>query len=212
MLNVTEIFRSLQGESTYAGLPCTFVRLTGCNLRCRYCDTQYSYDHGLQMTLPQVVTRVRELGVDLVEVTGGEPLAQEEAPDLMSALAEIATTVLVETNGSRPLPPRRRWHAILDVKCPGSGMAQHMHWGNLERLLRGDEVKFVVGNREDFDYAVQKIRHHGLEKRGLPLLFSPVTSQLPPADLAAWILDAKLPLRLQLQMHKIIWPNRDRGV
>ena len=212
MLNVTEIFRSLQGESTYAGLPCTFVRLTGCNLRCRYCDTQYSYDHGVQMTLPQVVTRVRELGVDLVEVTGGEPLAQEEAPDLMSAVAEIATTVLVETNGSLPLPPRRRWHAIVDVKCPGSGMAQHMHWGNLERLLRGDEVKFVVGSHEDFDYAVQKILHHGLEKRGLPLLFSPVTPQLPPATLATWILEAKLPLRLQLQMHKIIWPNRDRGV
>ena len=212
MLNVTEIFRSLQGESTYAGLPCTFVRLTGCNLRCRYCDTQYSYDHGAPMTLPQVITRVRELGLDLVEVTGGEPLAQEAAPDLLSALAEIATTVLVETNGSLPLPPRRRWHAVLDVKCPGSGMAQHMHWGNLERLLRGDEVKFVVGSREDFDYAVQKIRHHGLEKRGLPLLVSPVTSLLPPAELAAWILAEKLPLRLQLQMHKIIWPGRDRGV
>jgi 7-carboxy-7-deazaguanine synthase len=212
MLTVTEIFRSIQGESTWAGLPCTFVRLTGCNLRCNYCDTAYAYEHGAQMTLPQVVTRVRELGMDLVEVTGGEPLAQEAVPELLAALAEISTVVLVETNGSLPLPPRRRWHAILDVKCPGSGMAAHMHWGNLEKLQPRDEVKFVVGDRADFDYAVQKIRHHGLEKRGLPLLFSPVAGRLPPAELAMWILETKLPLRLQLQMHKIIWPDKDRGV
>ena len=148
----------------------------------------------------------------MVEVTGGEPLAQDDAQDLLAALAEVATTVLVETNGSLPLPPRRRWHAIMDVKCPGSDMAPRMHWGNLEKLLRGDEVKFVVGSREDFDYAVQKIRHHGLEKRGLPLLFSPVTSLLPPAELAKWVLESKLPLRMQVQLHKIIWPDKERGV
>ena len=212
MVKVNEIFRSLQGESTFAGLPCTFVRLTGCNLRCTYCDTQQAYDTGTDMAVTDVVIRVRELGTDLVELTGGEPLAQNEALDLLELLAESCGTVLVETNGSLPLPPRRRWRAIVDIKCPGSGMHEHMYWGNLERLQLRDEVKFVITDRSDFDYAVRRIRHHGLERRGCPLLVSPVAPGLVPADVAAWILEAKLPLRLQLQLHKLIWPGIDRGV
>ncbi len=212
MLKVHEIFRSLQGESTFAGLPCTFVRLTGCNLRCRWCDTTHAWDEGTEMTLAAILGRVRELGADLVEVTGGEPLFQDEATDLLDDLCRLGGTVLVETNGSLPLPPRRAWHAILDVKCPGSGMHERMHWNNLERLHPGDELKFVVANREDFDYAVGKIRRHGLEKRNLPLLVSPVVGEVKPADVAAWVLESRLPLRLQLQLHKLLWPGVNCGV
>lgn len=214
MLDVCEIFRSLQGESTFAGLPCTFVRLAGCNLRCTWCDTRYSHEHGAPMTAAAVIARVRELGTDLVEVTGGEPLLQDEAPDLMEALAEISGTVLVETNGSLPLPPRRRWRAVLDIKCPGSGMHERMHWNNLERLRPGDELKFVIAGRADFDYAVGRIRRHALDRHGCPLLISPVggVPDLKLPDLAAWILESRLPLRLQLQLHKLVWPPDARGV
>lgn len=212
MLQVTEIFRSIQGESTRAGLPCTFVRLSGCNLRCRWCDTRHAYEAGPAMSVAQVVARVRELGLDLVEVTGGEPLLQPEAPELLEALAAVARTVLLETNGSQPLPVRRHWHAILDVKCPGSGMHERMYWLNLERLQALDELKFVIGDRADFDYAVFHIRKHDLARRGVPLLVAPVAGALPLAELAAWILASGLPLRLQVQLHKLIWPGVERGV
>jgi 7-carboxy-7-deazaguanine synthase len=211
MLQISEIFRSLQGESTYAGLPCTFVRLSGCNLRCRWCDTSHAWESGEPLSLAQVVTQVRELGTDLVEVTGGEPLLQPETPDLLEALAAVARTVLLETNGSQPVPVRRHWHAILDVKCPGSGMHERMYWTNLERLQPRDELKFVVCDRADFDYALFHIRKHALHTRGIPLLLSPVTDCLAPRELAAWILATGLPLRLQLQLHRLVWPEKERG-
>lgn len=226
MLNVCEIFRSLQGESTWAGLPCVFVRLTGCNLACRYCDSEYARtEPGQPMTVAAVVAEVRRLGlpaeaaalgdarVPLVELTGGEPFLQPESLDLLSALAPVAQTVLVETNGSLLLPSYREFHAILDVKCPGSGMAARMDWRNLDRLQPGDEVKFVVSDRADFDYAVTAVRRHDLHRRaGVALLLSAVAGAVPPRDLAAWILDSGLPLRLQLQLHKLLWPDIPRGV
>jgi len=213
MLDVCEIFRSLQGESTYAGLPCSFVRLSGCNLRCTYCDTRYASDApGVPMTVAAIISRVRQLGTDLVEVTGGEPLLQAETPELLEMLASIAGNVLVETNGSQPLPPRRRWHAIMDVKCPGSGMHERMYWTNLERLQSRDEIKFVVSDRADFDYALFHIRKHTLDRHGVPLLVSPVAGAVEPAELAAWVIESGLPLRLQLQLQRIIWPKVRRGV
>ena len=222
MLNVSEIFRSLQGESTWAGLPCVFVRLSGCNLACRYCDSEYARaEPGRRLSVAAVVAEVRRLGfepgagerVPLVEVTGGEPLLQPDSLELLTALAPVAATVLVETNGSLLLPSFREFRAVLDVKCPGSGMAERMDWRNLDRLQPGDEVKFVVGDRVDFDYAVEVVRTHGLLARpGVALLLSPVAGRVAPREVAAWLLASGLPLRLQLQLHKLLWPDIIRGV
>lgn len=211
-LLIHEIYRSLQGESTFAGLPCIFIRLTACHLRCRYCDTPYAFSHGQSFSLDEVIARVLDLGDLLVEVTGGEPLLQPEVLPLMSSLADAGRTVLLETSGAvdtGPVDPRVR--IILDLKTPGSGEVAANVWSNVGRLKPIDEVKFVLCDRADFDWAVQQVRERALLER-CPVLFSAVHSQLSPTDLAAWILEARLPIRLQLQQHKILWDPAARGV
>jgi 7-carboxy-7-deazaguanine synthase len=211
-LLVCETFVSLMGESSFAGLPGFFIRLSGCNLRCRYCDTTYAYTGGTERSLESLVAEVEASGLSLVLVTGGEPLIQKECPRLLTALADRGFTVLLETNGSRPLEQvDSRVHRIMDLKCPSSGMAAHNFLRNLDDLSPGDELKFVVADRPDFDWALQMMAPHRSWERH-QVLVSPTFGVLPPSDLAAWILAAKLPLRLNLQLHKYIWPPDARGV
>jgi 7-carboxy-7-deazaguanine synthase len=211
-LQVCETFVSLMGESSFAGLPGFFIRLSGCNLRCRYCDTTYAYAGGTERTQESLAAEAAATGLKLVLVTGGEPLVQEEGPQLLNLLADRGFTVIVETNGSRPLAGiDSRVHRIMDLKCPSSGMADHNYLKNLEDLSAADELKFVVANRRDFDWALETMAPHGSWQRH-QVLVSPVFGVLPPAELAAWILAAKLPLRLNLQLHKYIWPPDTRGV
>ena len=208
---VSEIFHSIQGESTHAGRPCAFVRLTGCNLRCAWCDTTHAWEEGRRMTRREVLWAVAAYGCRLVEITGGEPLAQRETPLLVKQLLDHGYEVLVETNGSlsiKPLDPRCT--AIVDVKCPSSGMSQNMDWGNLELLRGQDELKFVLADREDFEYAARIVRR--LPNMARHIHFSPLWDTLSPRVLAGWILEEKLPVRLGLQLHKIIWDPETRGV
>jgi 7-carboxy-7-deazaguanine synthase len=228
-LRITEIFHSVQGESTWAGLPCTFVRLTGCPLRCVWCDTAYAFHGGARMTLDAIVERVREIGTPLVEVTGGEPLAHKGAFALVSRLLDEGFTVLVETSGAfdvAPLDPRA--HKIMDLKCPGSGESEKNLWSNLDHLSERDEIKFVVADRGDYEWARDVIRGRGLDERVRggelkALLVSPV--QAKPGDdrehvaedpdlaeIAGWILEDRLPVRFQLQLHKLIWGAEATGV
>lgn len=211
-LLVHEIYKSLQGEGTLAGLPCTFIRLTACHLRCVYCDTPHAFTQGRSLTQEAILQRVRELGCPLVELTGGEPLVQPESFPLMSRLADAGYTVLLETAGAcdtARVDPRVK--IILDVKTPGSGEAGANVLANLVILKPADEVKFVVCDRADFDWSVELIRRHDLTRR-VPVLIAAVHDRVAPADLAAWILATGLPLRLQLQLHKIIWEPQARGV
>jgi 7-carboxy-7-deazaguanine synthase len=212
VLRVNEIFHSIQGESTHAGRPCVFVRLTGCNLRCVWCDTAYAFHEGRDMAVEQVVERVATYGCTLVEVTGGEPLLQPETVPLLAALLARGHEVLLETGGSLPIEPvpagvRR----IVDVKCPGSGEAGRNRWENLDHLRPGDELKFVIADRADYLWAAEEIRARRLEGR-CPLLFSPVHGALDPSALAGWVLADRLPVRVQLQLHKLLWPAATRGV
>lgn len=213
-LTVNEIFYSIQGESSFAGRPCAFVRLTGCNLRCSYCDTQYAYDDGEELGLETVISRVSTFECPLVEITGGEPLVQDETPALIQVLLEEGFTVLLETNGSLDISSvDSRCVRILDVKCPSSGQAHRNDLTNLEKLSSLDEVKFVIGNREDFEFAKQIMgQMHGRPREVSCVHFSPVFGKMKPATLARWILDDHLPVRLQLQLHKIIWDPHLRGV
>ncbi len=211
-LLIHEIYRSLQGESTFAGLPCVFIRLTTCHMRCVYCDTPHAFAQGEVLSLDQVIERALELGDPLVEITGGEPLLQAEVYPLMTRLADLGKTVLLETGGgvdARYVDPRVR--VILDVKTPGSGEVDANVWCNLDRLRPIDEVKFVLLGRADFDWAVDVIRERGLIER-CPVLLSGVHGTLDPADLARWILESGLSARLQLQLHKILWDPKARGV
>lgn len=213
MLTVFEIYASIQGESTHAGLPCTFVRLAACDLRCVWCDTPYAFTGGTRMALEDVVAEVDRIGVPMVEITGGEPMLQPETPALMGRLLDRGYTVLLETGGHRPLdevPPAVI--KIVDVKCPGSGEAAKMHWPNLESLSPRDEVKFVIADRADFDFACQVVSNHHLASRAAAVLFSPVHGVLAPDELARWILEARVPARLQIQAHKYIWSPEARGV
>ncbi|MBV8229058.1 MAG: radical SAM protein [Planctomycetaceae bacterium] len=211
-LVIHEIYRSLQGESTFAGLPCVFVRLTACQLRCRYCDTPHAFAQGMTLTLDEVAARALDLGDRLVEVTGGEPLLQPEVLPLMTRLADAGRTVLLETGGALDIGlVDRRVHVILDLKTPGSGEVEANLWSNLRLLKPTDEVKFVLCNREDFDWAVAQVRAHALTD-SCPVLFSAAFGQVNPTDLAAWILESRLPVRLQLQQHKILWHPSARGV
>ena len=211
-LIVNEIFLSIQGEGTRAGRPCTLVRLTGCNLRCRWCDTAYAYDEGVPMTLEAVTERVAQLGCRLVELTGGEPLLQRAAPDLLRELCQAGYEVLVETSGERDIAPvDPRVVRIVDVKCPSSGESDKMRWSNLDILRPADEVKFVVADRVDYTFAKEIMSRYDLPRR-CTVLMGAVIGELPPAELASWILADSLPVRLQVQLHKILWPQSARGV
>lgn len=213
MLTVFEIYLSVQGESTHVGRPCTFVRLAACDLRCTWCDTPYAFTGGRKMSIDEVLAQVRGLGCPLVELTGGEPLLQKDAIPLMQRLREEGYEVLIETGGHLPIHQLPAGvHAIMDVKCPGSGEADKMHWPNLDALTRDHEVKFVIKDRTDYDYARDVITRHALDSRAGAVLLSPVFGVLPPAELAAWMLADHLPARLQLQTHKYIWAPETRGV
>ncbi len=211
-LVVNEIFHSIQGESSHMGRPCVFIRLTYCNLRCTYCDTEYAFEEGNPMTIDGILRRVELYDCRLVEVTGGEPLFQEGVHELMTALCDRGYEVLLETGGSLDISrvdPRVR--RIMDLKCPSSGMVKKNRPENIAHLVRTDEVKFVIGDRKDFDWAVQTIREHGLDRR-CGVLMSVVFGVLEPVTLANWILEARIPVRFQLQMHKYIWEPAMRGV
>jgi 7-carboxy-7-deazaguanine synthase len=211
-LVVSEIFASLMGESTRAGVPAYFIRLTGCNLRCRYCDTAYAYAGGSEVTVAALVAMARVQAHRLVLVTGGEPLLQAQTPVLLTDLLDAGFTVCLETNGSLPIEALdARVHRILDVKCPGSGMAEHNDWANMNPLTSQDEVKFVVTNRHDFTWALEVINRYALAER-LPVLISPVFGEVSLQEAAAWILETRLPVRLNLQLHKYIWGPQVRGV
>ena len=211
VLLVNEIFFSLQGESTYAGLPCTFVRLTGCNLRCSYCDTPYAYEEGTSMPVEEVLDLVRPRVGHLVEITGGEPLLQAATPLLIEKLLQRGHKVLVETNGSLDLsrlPPEAV--CVLDMKCPSSGMSDRMDRGNLRRLRARDEVKFVIGDQQDYRWAKSCLEDLPRPTAN-PLLFSAAWPRLEPRLLAEWILADELPVRLQVPLQRVLWPEARRG-
>jgi 7-carboxy-7-deazaguanine synthase len=210
---VTEIFKSIQGESTFAGLPCVFVRLTGCNLRCHWCDTAYAFYGGQRMSEEQILGRIRELGGKLIEFTGGEPLLQKEVPALAAQLLGEGWRVLIETSGERfigELP--RPVVKILDVKCPGSGESEKFCRENLSELERKDQIKFVILDEKDYQYAQEFMTRYELRSRVDEIIFSPVFGQLPPRTLAEWILRDGLDVRMGLQLHKFIWDAEARGV
>jgi 7-carboxy-7-deazaguanine synthase len=212
-LRITEVYKSVQGESTWAGLPCIFVRTTGCNLRCSWCDSAYSFYGGAWMTLDQILARIGELDCKLVEITGGEPLLQPGVPLLAKMLLDRDCTVLVETSGERPievLPPGAI--RIMDLKCPDSGECDRNRFENIAQLKPEDEVKFVLASRRDYEWAREQVRTHGLDKRVKAVLFSVVFGKLEPVQAVDWILEDKLPVRFQLQMHKFIWAPDTKGV
>lgn len=213
MLTINEIYQSIQGESTHAGLPCVFVRLTACDLRCSWCDTTYAFTEGGKRSLDDVVADVLAIDCPLVELTGGEPLLQKEAIPLMEQLLASGRTVMIETGGHISLERvPRAVIKIVDVKCPGSGEAHRMHWPNLDLVAPHDEVKFVIKDREDYEYARDVVRRYDLSARVAAVLFSPVHGVQDPKALAEWILADKLPVRLQLQLHKYVWDPKARGV
>ena len=213
MLTINEIFYSIQGESTYAGRPCVFVRLTACDLRCTWCDTPYSFYEGRKRSLDDVLAEVDGYDCQLVEVTGGEPLLQEEVYPLMQGLLERGRTVLIETGGHRSTERvPEQVVTILDVKCPGSGEAHRNDWSNFDRLRPHDEVKFVIKDRADYDYARDVVERRALATRASAILFSPVHGELDPKELSGWVLADRLPVRVQLQLHKYIWDPDTRGV
>jgi 7-carboxy-7-deazaguanine synthase len=206
VLTINEIFHSIQGESTHSGRPCVFVRLTACDLRCSWCDTPYAFTEGRKMSLDDVVAQVDGYGCPLVEITGGEPLLQGDVYPLMERLLAAGRTVMVETGGHMsiehvPAPVIK----IVDVKCPGSGESHRNHWPNLDAVAPHDEVKFVIKDRNDYEFGRDIVRRHALIGRVAAVLFSPVHGVLDARDLAAWILEDKLEVRLQLQTHKFIW-------
>lgn len=211
-IEINEIFVSIQGESTRAGHPCVFLRTTGCPLRCTWCDTEYAFYEGEKWTVDDLVEEACRHGIPLVEITGGEPLAQPAVPELARRLLARGMTVLVETSGSYDISVLPRGVGrIMDLKCPGSGQVARNDYDNIDRLRQGDEVKFVLVGREDYEWARDRVAEYDLIGR-VPVLFSPVWDQLRPADLAAWMLEDKLDVTLQLQLHKLLWPGVERGV
>jgi len=213
ILNVIEVYSSIQGESTWAGLPCTFIRLARCNLRCRWCDTTYSFGAGKKWAISDLIVDCHALDCKLVEITGGEPLVQKECVDLAQALIIEGYTVLVETSGSLPinvLPPETI--KIMDLKCPDSDECEKNDWSNIDYLTKKDEVKFVLASRRDYEWARDVIKKYKLETLCAAVLMSPVFGEIESADIVHWILDDELPVRFQLQMHKFIWPPDQKGV
>jgi 7-carboxy-7-deazaguanine synthase len=211
-LQITEIFHSIQGESTHVGQPCVFVRLTGCPLRCTWCDTEYAFHGGETMAFETILDRVRSYGCPLVEVTGGEPLHQPGALVLLMKLCDAGHQVMIETSGAFDISPiDPRVSIIMDVKCPGSGMTDQMRWANIEYLSQKDEVKFVLKDRTDYEWAKDIVKQYSLGDR-CPVLFSPVFASLDSQPLAEWILSDRLPVRFQVQLHKLIWDPETRGV
>jgi len=223
-LRVNEVFHSIQGESTRAGLPCVFVRLAGCPLRCSYCDTEYAFREGRSKPIAALRDEVLAIDCPLVEITGGEPLAQAGVHELIRELADAGRTVLIETSGAIDIAPcDPRSIRILDLKTPGSGECDRNLWSNLDDLRPHDEIKFVIGDRADYEWARSVLREHRLAERCACVLMSPVFRQatgreiaghagLDPRELAAWILEDRLPVRMQLQLHKFIWDPATRGV
>ena len=212
MLTVNEIFYSIQGESTRAGERCVFVRLTACDLRCSWCDTPYAFHEGRKMSIDEVMEAVDRFGCDLVEVTGGEPLLQDDVYPLMERLLAAGRTVMLETGGHRPIDRvPRDVIKVVDVKCPGSGEADRNCWTNLDTLAPHDEVKFVIADRADYEFARDVVRTKLAGRRG-PILFSPVHGAMDARTLSEWVLADRLPVKVQLQIHKFIWHPSTRGV
>jgi len=213
VLRINEIFYSIQGEGSRSGEPCVFIRLTGCGLRCNYCDTEYAFYEGEDRSLENILEEVRAFGCNLIELTGGEPLEQEAVYPIMKALCDEGYEVMIETGGhidiSRVDPRVRR---IVDLKTPSSGMENRNLYKNIEYLRKSDEIKFVIGSREDYLWSKEKIEIFGLAAIAGTILMSPVTDILPAQMLAEWVLEDKLPVRFQVQLHKIIWPGIERGV
>lgn len=212
MLKVNEIYYSVQGESTKAGLPCIFIRLTYCNLRCTYCDTEYAFYEGKEYSIEEIFSEIKKYNCNLVEVTGGEPLVQQESVQLMKQLCDAGYEVMIETGGSLPIENiDKRVSVIMDLKCPSSKMMKKNRYENIQYLKDKDEVKFVIGTREDYEWSKNIIEQYDLSKKCF-LLFSVVFNSLEPVQLVNWILEDDLPVRFQLQMHKIIWDPTKKGV
>lgn len=212
-LLINEIFYSIQGESLYNGLPCVFVRLAGCNLRCSYCDTRYAYEEGSKMELAEIFQKVASYRCPLIEITGGEPLLQDDTPLLISELLEKEYEVMMETNGTFDISMvDKRCITIVDIKCPTSGESDKNDLENLKRLNQKDQAKFVIGSREDYEYAKNITKLISPELPEKNILFSPVFGKIACAELAKWILEDNLNIRLHLQLHKIIWPDKQRRV
>ena len=212
MLAVNEIFHSIQGESSFAGLPTVFIRLSGCNLRCVWCDTAYAFEQGDRMEIDELLERVAAYDCPLVEITGGEPLLQPQVIPLMDQLLKHGYEVLIETGGSLPIenvPAGVR--RIIDIKCPGSGFSDANRWENLGCLRNGDELKFVLAGRADYEWAAKQISERNLAGK-CPLIFTPVHGELDPGEMAVWVLEDRLPVRVQVQLHKLLWPGAERGV
>lgn len=211
-LVINEIYTSVQGESSYAGWPCVFVRLTGCNLRCTYCDSEFAFYDGERRTVDSVVDEVRKHNIPLVEITGGEPLLQKACVPLAQALLDAELTVLIETSGERPIDVLPEGVIrIMDIKCPSSGECERNNWDNIAHLTATDEVKFVIGDRADYDWMCDVIDTHQLTNR-CPVLVSTVHGRIEPKTVVEWILGDQLPVRFQLQMHKYVWDPTARGV
>lgn len=211
-LLITEIYSSIQGESTYAGRPCVFVRLTGCPLRCKWCDTAYGFDGGTSMQISDIIEKILKTGITLVEITGGEPLAQESCTELMRQLVSTGLEVICETGGSEPIVKvPKEVTLIMDLKCPDSKMADRNLWSNLDDLKPQDEIKFVIASRRDFDWAIEVVRQHKLTQKHC-VLVSPAFGLVKPDVLVDWLLESGENLRFNLQQHKYIWSPRAKGV
>ncbi|MEZ4322141.1 MAG: radical SAM protein [Myxococcota bacterium] len=212
-IRITEVYASVQGESTHAGKPCVFVRLTGCNLRCTWCDSEFTFTGGVHRDLEDVAQEAHAHGIHTIEVTGGEPLVQKNAPALMARLIELGHEVLLETSGSRDISAvPDPVHIILDLKPPDSGEVDANLWENVPKLRPHDEVKFVIASRRDYEWSREITREHGLDSKVAAVLFSPAWGLVNPTELADWIVADRLPVRFQLQLHKVLWDPEARGV
>ncbi|MEO8351290.1 MAG: radical SAM protein [Chthoniobacteraceae bacterium] len=212
-LKINEVYQSIQGESSWAGWRCVFVRLTACDLRCSYCDTEYAFYEGKKRPVADVLAETLAFDCPLVEVTGGEPLLQKNVHPLMTALCDAGRTVLIETSGAHDIGTIDcRVHRIMDLKTPSSGECARNRWENIPLLAKRDEVKFVIGSREDYEWSREQVRVHGLVERCGGVLFSPIFDRIEPAEIVDWIIEDRLPVRFQLQMHKFIWEPKARGV